>query len=608
MTTLPNPANGRDNLCHLGLLPTPTLPDQAHGGTLVAGSCVEPETGLAGARVLTRRHLEEMIVTTRNLRTLVPLPALLPALAGCVLALDSIVPESGAIFDPRLVGTWEDSSSTDRAVISRASDQSYAIEHTSDGKVSRLQARLDSLGGRLVLDVWATPVDGDVPELYAGLMVAGHALLVLDIGADEVRAAALELDSLLIRLRTEQPLLPLQHLDGQLVIHGTTDQLRAALGPHLASPSMLTAPSVWRRVAGGGPAGPPAPVAIPCFEASAWRDADQLFQRDPHWVGGDGASSVSLGDGRILWLFGDSWIDPTGAHTRQGARMISNSVAIQTGTDPATASIQFHWRRAADGSPAAIVPDEPEERHWFGNGVRVGDRLILFLNRVRNTTTGTGFESVGWAAWLVENPDADPSTWRMVRLTTPTNPLGVLVGFAAVLPLGEYVYAFGSQDPVKSHPIHAVRWPTQQVGQGDLANPEWWAGDRLGWVADSSAAPRQPIFENGQSELTIHRDTETERFLAFHTQGFGPADVMIRAAPALTGPWSGPRMLFRPADFYRPNVMIYSAKAHPELTGADLVLTYSTNSFEFAEHLSDARIYYPRFVRLARCASDGGHD
>lgn len=285
--------------------------------------------------------------------------------------------------------------------------------------------------------------------------------------------------------------------------------------------------------------------------------------------------------------------------------MISNSVAIQTGTNPATASIQFYWRWAADGSPAAIVPDEPDERHWFGNGVRVGDRLVLFLNRVRSTTSGIGFESVGWVAWMVDNPDADPPQWRMNRLGSFSNPLGVLVGFAAVLVLDEHVYAFGSQDPVKSHPIHAVRWPSQQVGKGDLTNPEWWAGDRLGWVPDASLAPRQPLFDNGASELSIHRDAATGRFLAFQTQGFGPADVMIRTAPTLTGPWSGPGMVYRPSEYDRPNVMIYSAKAHPELTGADLVLTYATNTFRFDEHFSDPDIYYPRFVRLARCAGNG---
>ena len=549
-----------------------------------------------------------MTMTTRNMLRLVSLPALVLALAGCLVTLDAIVPESDAIFDPRLVGTWADVSSSDLAVISRISDHTYAIEYTSEGKVSRFQARLGSLGGRLVLDVWATPGDGEVPDLYAEIMIAGHTLFVLDIGSDEVTSAAPELDSLMLHLRTEEPLLTYRLLDDQLILHGTTEQLRAALGAYLASPVALAEPTVWRRVVETGPTAYPAPVPIPCFEAAAWREADQLFRRDPHWVGGDGASSVVLGDGRILWLFGDSWIDPSGGHTRQGARMITNSVAIQTGTNPATASIQFYWHRTADGSPAPIIPDESDERHWFGNGVRVGDRLILFLNRVRSTPTGIGFESVGWVAWMVDNPDADPSHWRMVRLSTATNPLGVLVGFAAVLPLGEYVYAFGSQDPVKSHPIYAVRWPAQQVGQGDLANPEWWAGDRLGWVPDVSTAPRQPLFEDGASDLTIHWDTATERFLAFQTQGFGPADIMIRAAPTLTGPWSRPRMIFRPSDYYRPNVMIYSAKAHPELTGADLVLTYATNTFVFEENFSDLQIYYPRFVQLTRCVSNSARD
>jgi hypothetical protein len=60
-------------------------------------------------------------------------------------------------------------------------------------------------------------------------------------------------------------------------------------------------------------------------------------------------------------------------------------------------------------------------------------------------------------------------------------------------------------------------------------------------------------------------------------------------------------MVYRPPEYYRPKVMIYAAKAHPELTGADLVLTYATNTFEFAEQLTDTLIYYPRFLRFARC-------
>ncbi len=363
----------------------------------------------------------------------------------------------------------------------------------------------------------------------------------------------------------------------------------------------MAKPATWRRASPDETTALRRPVEVPCFEASAWREADRLFHRDPFWVGADGASSVDLGDDRTLWLFGDTWIDPSGTGTRKGARMVSNSVAIQSGTDPATASITFYWGRAADGGPAPMFPDRGAEALWLGNGVRVGDRLVLFFSATLRTGEGIGFESTGWTAVLIENPDDEPSAWRTRPLETPKNPIGVLVGYAAAFQLGEYVYALGSQDPVKSHPIFAARWPASQVRRGKLLQPEWWAGDRLGWVPDSSSTRRWPLFENGSSDLTIHLDPVTQWFLEVQTRGFGPADVVMRAAPTLTGPWSSARLVYRPPEYDRSNVMIYSGKAHPQLTGGDVVLTYDTNTFEFGEMLTDSLIYYPRFVRLTRC-------
>lgn len=523
-------------------------------------------------------------------------------LSGCVLSVEPVVPESAATFDTRLLGTWEEASGSDRAVISRASESTYAIEYTTDGKVTRFEARLGRLGDRVVLDVWAAPGDGEVPEPYAGVLIAGHLPLLLDVAADEVQVTALEEDVLLEALRAGSVDLAFRDAKEQVVLLGTTDEMHEALAPYLARPGALSEPNTWRRVPPARAAAAPEPVEVPCFEAAAWPEGDRLFHRDPHWVGADGASSVDLGGGRILWLFGDTWIDPSGRGTRHGARMVSNSVGIQEGSDPSTSSIAFAWGRAPDGAPDAFFPDRRGESLWLGNGVRVADRLVLFFSRtLRGTGTGLGFESVGWTAVMVENPDDAPSAWRVRELDTPANPLGVLVGYAAAFRLGDTVIALGSLDPVKSHPIYAVRWPAEQVRRGDLSRPEWWAGNRLGWVPDADPAPRRPIFENGQADLTIHLDPVTERFLEVQTQGFGPADVAMRAAPALTGPWSRPRMLYRPPEYYRPHVMIYSAKAHPHLAGADLVLTYATNTFQGGDLVSDSRLYYPRFVRLTRC-------
>jgi hypothetical protein len=543
------------------------------------------------------------MIDSKKLKLLGQVLGLVIILSGCTLSFEPVISESDATFDPRLLGMWEEVSGSDRAMVSRAAENIYAIEYTCDGKVGRFEARLGRLGDRLVLDVWPAPRDLDLPEPYAGLLVAGHLFLFIDVGPDEIRMATLEPDSLLVALQSGQVGLVYERSKERLILHGTTDQLHGVLAGYIGRSGVLSAPDSWRRTRTTGPNASLHPVEVPCFEASAWREADQIFHRDPHWVGADGASSVNLGGGRILWLFGDTWIDPSGTGTRRGARMVSNSVAIQIGTDPTSASMTFYWGRDADGKPTALFPDRGAESLWFGNGVRVGNRLVLFFARtLRNTGIGLGFEHVGWTAVMVENPDDEPSAWQVRDLETPANTLGILVGYAAVIQQGDYVYALGSQNPVNSHPIFAARWPMEEVRRGNLRQPEWWAGESQGWVPDSSDVQRWPLFENGWSELSIHEDRATGRFIEVQSQGpFGSTDMVMRVAPTLTGPWSAPQMVYRPSEYYRPNVMIYAAKAHPELTGGDLVLTYATNTFEFAEQLTDSLIYYPRFVRLTRC-------
>jgi hypothetical protein len=525
-------------------------------------------------------------------------------LGGCVLSVEAVIPESDAIFDSRLLGSWEEEDGSDRIRITRDGEE-YAIEHSTkefDGeRITRTYGgRLGRLGEWTVLDVWPTREE---ERNSHPMLLPGHLLVVVEFGSEGMTTAILEPDRMTEALEKGELSLDFTRKEEDPpILRGSSEELRSALGSYIAKPGALAAPSVWRRATAAPPdAMPPAAVVPPCFEASAWREADLMFRRDAHWIGADGASSVDLGGGRILWLFGDTWIDPAGNRSRQRARMISNSVGIQSGTDPARSAIKFYWGTAADGAPAAFLADRGEEKLWLGNGVRAGDRLVLFFSRVRTTGSGLGFETEGWGAVLVDNPDAEPSSWRMTALDTPSNELGVVVGGAATLVMDGHVYAFGSQDPVKSHPIFVVRWPVAAVREGNLNGGEWWGGDRFGWVSEFSTTPRQPLFNQGQSELTLHVDPATRQWLVIQTMGFGPADIALRSAPALTGPWTAPRLLYRPSEYFRPNVMIYAAKAHPHLTGADLPLTYANNSFKFADHLRDESTYYPRFVRLARC-------
>src|SRR5579871_2642326 len=76
---------------------------------------------------------------------------------------------------------------------------------------------------------------------------------------------------------------------------------------------------------------------LACGQATAWREAERIFHGDPQWLGSDGAFSIDLGNGRVLWSFGDTLVARKRSDTRENAAFVRNTVAIMTGYDPTTA-------------------------------------------------------------------------------------------------------------------------------------------------------------------------------------------------------------------------------------------------------------------------------
>jgi hypothetical protein len=518
------------------------------------------------------------------------------ALAGCemVVSVEPIVPESEAIVDARLPGTWEDPEHQDRWVVRAAGDGEAA--YLVDGK----PARLGRLGEYLVLEFAA----GDaVPgELNLPIQLP----VILEFVPDGLRFKVLDRTSLYEFLQARQSDLAYRLQprsvppDGyyHLVLYDSTARVRAELAAYLAQPGLLEKAPILVRVEDASLAGQKTPVVPPCFEVSPWPEADQLLSRDRHLRAFLYSSTVDLGGGRILWTFATSWVDPDGQSDAEVGNIDEsvNSIAIQVGTDPESARLTLHWRRAEDGTPA---PFFPVEEQLARDGVRVRDRLVLFFGRPM-IFLGRGPEQVNWAALMVENPDDEPSAWRMRSLEAPEDPLGILLGQAAVLQLDGYVYAFGPEyrrdhRPDVAQQLYAARWPEAKVYAGELGEPEWWAGEKLGWLSDAPHVHRSPLFEYWDEKVSIHLDAVSGSFLAVHARRGESMEIVMRAAPTVIGPWSEARFIHRPVEnriggtdeFSGP----YDARAHLELTGADVMLSYSTA--------------YPwpgiRFLRLARC-------
>jgi hypothetical protein len=330
---------------------------------------------------------------------------------------------------------------------------------------------------------------------------------------------------------------------------------------------------------------------------------------------------MDLGGGRVLWLFGDTFVATSAAGVRSESTMVRNSVAVQTGYDPSRASIAFRWG-ASGASPAPFFPGAGASWYWPGSGATIGGRLIVFLSSLvpaPAASPGLGFRADGWTAVAIDNPAEDPSSWKPVPLRTPVTP-GVTFGASAIVRDGEraaeardgpsrleaFLYVFGAED--ESHAVHLVRWPAAAVADGDLSAPEWWTPS--GWVPHArrertpttTSVPHAaaPVFADGSTELSVQPDPHGGGWIEVQAIGFGAATLSLRSAPDLVGPWGPLQALYRPPESARPDVLVYAGKGHPELAGADLVVTYATNSTSFAALVADTSLYYPRFVRVTR--------
>ncbi len=338
----------------------------------------------------------------------------------------------------------------------------------------------------------------------------------------------------------------------------------------------------------------------------AFAEVERLFHQDPRWLGGDGALSIRLSDNRILWLFGDTFVATSSAHVRSKAKLVRNTVAIQTGKDPRFSSIAFEWGREKDGSPASFFPERGERFYWPGHGIRLdkGPLVIFLYTIVATSGKGLGFVPVGYAIALIGNPDQPLQAWKP-RIRDAKADTFDAVPATAVIQDDGYVVALA----IRQQGTHAgalVRYPIAALSRGDIAHAEWWAGDAQGWVPASMLGKDGPaiVLDDAGGECSIHWDLRTRSFIHVASYGFGATEIGLRTAPALTGPWSAPVVVYRPPESDGPRPFVYAAKAHPELIGpdpADLVVTYATNSFESVDLLTkegEQTLYWPRFVAI----------
>jgi hypothetical protein len=377
-------------------------------------------------------------------------------------------------------------------------------------------------------------------------------------------------------------------------------------------------------------------VGVVVSAAEPANEWDAAFTRTEGWTGGDVAGTVDLGQGRTLWLFGDTWIGSVeaGRH-KAGSRLVNNSLAIsQTNTNaPRTPEqLHFYWgpNSAAKHPTAWIVPDEklfPPARnaegkpveHWFwttGGGIVVPNEqgkpaLFIALFHIARTTGKASvwnFESRGSVLAKVSNYRDPVASWQVEQIPiqhaissqqTREQPTSKELSWGQALVLHEkWVYIYGVQESaplVKK--LFLARVATEQLSE--MQAWEFYAGDDS-WSKQFSAA--QAVADRGVNEFSVERMTHEHqsRWIMVQSEPNLGRHIWIRTANTPQGPWSTPQVVHEVQEVERNSTYFtYAAKGHASLAEpGELLVSYVVNAHDFSAMLNDASIYRPRFVRI----------
>ena len=272
-----------------------------------------------------------------------------------------------------------------------------------------------------------------------------------------------------------------------------------------------------------------------------YEEDNSIFTNDKFWRGADGAASIDLGNGRILWLFSDTFIDTKGTGKRSNPTMINNSIAIQQGYDLENAHMTFYYK-GSQKEPKSFFELPGKTWFWTGHGTYIRNKLIIFLFEEKSINEGIGFEAIGWYVVIIDNPIDNPLNWEMEYIKGPET-FGVIVGSSAVLKDDNYVYSYGVKEPA-THEVYLLRFEINKLIGNNINDIEWWVNEN--WISEIDYEPKSSCLFVGQTEFSVHYQKDINKYVQIQTFGFGQANLGYRLSEKPEGPWSELVIFYEP--------------------------------------------------------------
>ncbi len=395
--------------------------------------------------------------------------------------------------------------------------------------------------------------------------------------------------------------------DVPCVIHGVLSSMVAAvtslslLGmPASAATTSATCPRAPRpgaETVGPVTARPAQDVASRACaaEPTTARQWQSLFDGlSGQWAGGDGASSTRLPDGRVLWLFGDTYVGgtmTTGARA-PGTRLVRNSLVVTRGSCAAPVATTGDALPGRSGSwlwPTHAVVT------WAGSA-GVPTRLVVFAQRVvRTSADAFGFRRTGTATISLTVPWNGIPVVGAVRDLPTTD---ILWG-ASVVTDGTTTWVYGTRSDAEplvfGRALFLARAPTVTVGD----TMTWRYRTASGWSTHPGGAVAVRPARDGVSTVPSATRVASGYVIVTKAEEFLDDHVVALWAPNAWGPWTTTNLFEAPST---TDVLRYSPAVVAGSPGSRAVVVVSRTATTLVGIAHDADDTRPSFtdVRLPR--------
>lgn len=335
--------------------------------------------------------------------------------------------------------------------------------------------------------------------------------------------------------------------------------------------------------------------------------------RADDWTGGDGTHSVRLPDGRVLWLFSDTYLGQVYAPPNP----VGESYAWRDTAAPLVRNSAVLMRdgRLESTLPAPLFPDPGPNQWRWPVAARVEPRSPGSSEQVLRVVLWV--RTAAAAPWIYGTPTAtevatlslpDLRVESIVKVLdqqlVPDPSRRVLFG-TTLVEEGGWTYVFGGDDgQAASRPVSSAY--AARVRDGRLGEPgAWQYWDGSDWRA--GAKPAAVLGDERRrtgvgSAFSVVRADGTYVLFTMAAGTAGLTTVTSYWACSPSGPWHGPTKDFTPA-LPEGQVAAYNPQVHLALGGGGrLVLSYDVNWLEpsaaAAQLNRNVSLYRPRFVTL----------